>query len=71
MEDRWLSVEEIGTYLGISRETVYHWINLQGMPGHKVGRLWKFKKDEIDAWVRSGGATSGQAEREGESEGER
>jgi hypothetical protein len=26
------------------------------MPGHKVGRLWKFKKDEVDAWVRGGGA---------------
>jgi len=26
------------------------------MPTHKIGRLWKFKKDEIDEWVRSGGA---------------
>jgi hypothetical protein len=27
------------------------------MPGHKVGRFWKFKKDEIDSWVRSGELT--------------
>ena len=27
MEDRWLSVEEIATYLGIKRDTVYRWIN--------------------------------------------
>jgi hypothetical protein len=26
------------------------------MPAHKIGRLWKFKKDEIDEWVKSGGA---------------
>jgi len=33
------------------------------MPAHKVGRLWKFRKDEVDAWVRSGdaAATSGGA----------
>ena len=26
------------------------------MPCHKVGRLWKFRKEEIDDWVRSGQA---------------
>jgi excisionase family DNA binding protein len=45
MEDRWLSVDEIGDYLGIKRDTVYKWISEKGMPAHKVGRLWKFKKD--------------------------
>jgi hypothetical protein len=26
------------------------------MLGHRMGRLWKFKKDEVDAWVKAGGA---------------
>ncbi len=26
------------------------------MPGHKIGRLWKFRKEEVDDWVRSEGA---------------
>ncbi len=52
MEDRWLSVDEIGDYLGIKRDTVYKWISEKGMPAHKIGRLWKFKKDAVDAWVR-------------------
>jgi excisionase family DNA binding protein len=26
------------------------------MPAHKVGRLWKFKKQEIDDWVKNGSA---------------
>jgi len=26
------------------------------MPDPKIGRLWKFKKDEVDGWVRSGQA---------------
>lgn len=27
------------------------------MPDHRMGRLWKFKKDEVDAWVKAGGAS--------------
>ncbi|MDD4272681.1 MAG: helix-turn-helix domain-containing protein [Desulfobacter postgatei] len=57
MEDRWLSVEEIAQYLGVSKDTVYTWINKKKMPAHKVGRLWKFKKDEVDIWVRDGKAS--------------
>ena len=54
--DRWLSLEEIAAYLGIKRDTVYKWIDRKKMPAHKVGSLWKFKREEIDHWVRSGQA---------------
>lgn len=27
MENRWLSVDEIGKYLGVSSDTVYRWID--------------------------------------------
>jgi len=56
VNDRWLSVNEIAAYLGIKRETIYKWLAEKNMPAHKVGRLWKFKKDEVDEWIRSGGA---------------
>ena len=55
-EDRWLSVEEVGKYLGVSKDTVYRWIDTHSMPAHRMGRFWKFKKDEVDEWVRDGGA---------------
>lgn len=56
MDDRWLSVDEIVEYLGVSRDTIYAWIADRSLPAHRVGRLWKFKKDAVDAWVQSGGA---------------
>jgi excisionase family DNA binding protein len=56
MEDRWLSVDEIGAYLGIKRDTVYKWLSEKQMPAHRMGRLWKFRKEEVDKWVKTGGA---------------
>lgn len=63
MEDRWLSVDEVANYLGVKRDTVYKWIERKGLPAHKLGRLWKFRRNEIDEWVfvsekRSWGAKS-------------
>ena len=60
MEDRWLSLEEVAAYLGIKKDTLYKWIYRKHIPAHKVGRLWKFKKEEVDTWIRSGEAAEGQ-----------
>jgi excisionase family DNA binding protein len=51
-DERWLSVDEIATYLGVKRDTIYKWIGRKELPAHKVGSLWKFQKAEIDEWVR-------------------
>jgi excisionase family DNA binding protein len=56
--DRWLSVDEVSEYLGVSKDTVYAWVTSKGMPGYKVGRFWKFKRDDVDGWVRAGGAAN-------------
>jgi len=56
MTDRWLSVEDIAEHLGVSKDTIYAWITKRQMPAHKVGRLWKFQRAEVDAWVKAGGA---------------
>lgn len=55
-EDRYYSMPEICKYLGISRDSALKWIANKGMPAHKVGKKWKFKLSEIDAWVNSGQA---------------
>lgn len=54
--ERWLSVEEIAKHLGVSKETIYRWVEKGRIPSHKVGRQWKFKVSEVDEWVISGGA---------------
>lgn len=62
MSARWLSMDEIAAHLGVSEDTIHRWIRMKEMPAHKVGRLWKFDKDEVDAWVRSGKGSSSSEE---------
>lgn len=64
MLDRWLSVEEIAEYLGISKDTVYAWIAKKNMPAHRVGRFWKFQRSEVDEWIKSGAADESKIEGE-------
>ena len=53
----WLSVEEIALHLGVSKETIYRWLDRKRIPSHRVGKLWKFKVTEVDSWVVAGSAS--------------
>ncbi len=55
MTEPWVSVEQITEHLGVTRESIYRWIDRKALPAHRVGRLWKFKVLEVDGWVRAGG----------------
>lgn len=66
MPEPWVSVEDVARHLGVSKDTIYRWVEAQKIPAHRVGRFWKFKIDEVDSWVREGGAAdagnSGEAD---------
>ena len=49
--EKWVTLKEIQAYLGVGRDTILQWIEKREMPAYKVGRLWKFKYSEVDAWV--------------------
>ena len=52
--ERWMSLEEISTHLGVSKDTIRIWIKKETIPFHKIGRQYKFRVSEVDAWVESG-----------------
>jgi excisionase family DNA binding protein len=64
VEDRWLGVEELARYLGVSKDTIYVWLTRSAVPGHRIGKLWKFKREEIDEWVKAGHAASAALSRQ-------
>lgn len=53
-EDRWIGIEEAAEYMDVTKDTVRNWIKKTDIPAHKIGKLWKFKKSEIDEWIKSG-----------------
>ncbi|MGI6051880.1 MAG: helix-turn-helix domain-containing protein [Bilifractor sp.] len=54
--EKWSTLKEVQEYLGVGRENILQMIKEKNMPAYKVGRLWKFKLSEVDAWVKSGKA---------------
>ena len=61
MPEPWVSVDDVARHLGVAKDTVYRWIERKALPAHRLGRLWKFKLEEVDQWVRAGGAQSDDA----------
>ncbi len=54
VNEAWSNLEEVATYLGVNKDTIRNWIKKTDIPAHKIGRQWKFKLSEVDAWVKSG-----------------
>jgi excisionase family DNA binding protein len=53
--ERWASVDDVAAHVGVRKDSVYRWIESRGLPATKIGKLWKLKLSEVDAWMRAGG----------------
>lgn len=47
-----LDTKEASQFLGISRNTIYEWVVQKKIPYVKVGRLTKFRQEELEAWLK-------------------
>ena len=52
MKEQLLSVNDICNYFGMKRDTIYKWIDTEELPAYRLGRRWRFKKKEVDRWLR-------------------
>lgn len=52
--ERWIGIDEAAEYLGVKPSTVRDWIKKTDIPANKVGKQWRFKISELDAWIKSG-----------------
>ena len=63
MDETFLTTEEVLAYLQVNLRTVYRLIKAGKIPAVRVGRQWRFRKRDIDAWLDSqrprGGRTAG------------
>src|SRR5438046_8006835 len=51
MDEGFLTTEEVLDYLHVNLRTVYRLIKAGKIPAVRVGRQWRFRKRDIDAWL--------------------
>ena len=51
MENSLISLKELAKYIGVSKATIYRYVKRKKIPAIKIGRLWKFRTERIDAWL--------------------
>src|SRR3981081_3290255 len=61
IDETFLTTEEVLEYLQVNLRTVYRLIKAGKIPAVRVGRQWRVRKRDIDAWLarrrpRAGGA---------------
>lgn len=46
------TIKEVSGYLKLAEKTSYRLASEGKLPGFKVGGSWRFRKSEIDAWIK-------------------
>jgi excisionase family DNA binding protein len=59
IDEMFLTTEEVLEYLQVNLRTVYRLIKAGKIPAVRVGRQWRFRKRDIDAWLDSQRARGG------------
>lgn len=54
LERTWLSPQEAAEYLGVSRATIYRWVKGGKLTIHKMGKVARIKKQDLDRLMEEG-----------------
>jgi excisionase family DNA binding protein len=46
-----MTIDDLATYLKVTRRTIYEWLKTRKIPAVKLIGQWRFRKDKIDAWL--------------------
>lgn len=60
-DDPFLTTEEVLDYLQINLRTIYRLIRLGKLPAVRVGRQWRFRRQDLDVWLRKNRGADGPA----------
>ncbi len=55
VNNKWINLDEAANYMGVKSGTIRDWIRKgYNIPACKIGKQWKFKRFELDSWIKSG-----------------
>ena len=60
-DEAFLTTEEVLEYLQVNLRTVYRLIKAGKIPAVRVGRQWRFRRTDIDAWLTTQQASASAA----------
>ena len=46
-----LNVKQVAQYLQLKESTIYSWAQDGKIPAIKIGRTWRFRRSDLDAWL--------------------
>lgn len=46
-----MTLEEVASYLRLSKDTVYRMAQRGRIPASKVGMQWRFRREDVDQWL--------------------
>ena len=47
-----MKLEEVAQYLKVSKDSIYRLAQKGEIPASKIGNLWRFKREDIDEWMK-------------------
>jgi excisionase family DNA binding protein len=47
----WMDVRDLSEYLKLKEKTIYYLVSKGVIPCYRIGRLVRFRQDEVDAWM--------------------
>ena len=48
----WLDLHDLTKYLKMPKSSLYKLVQQEKLPGYKVGRGWRFDREEVDKWIK-------------------
>jgi excisionase family DNA binding protein len=54
MPEPCLTLREVAELLSLSEKSAYRLAQKGDLPGFKAGGSWRFRQEDIDAWMRDG-----------------
>jgi PTS system nitrogen regulatory IIA component len=66
-ENTLMDVRQVAAYLQINEATAYSWAQAGKLPGIKMGRIWRFRREDIESWLDQnmrGPKPTGQTDRD-------
>ncbi len=53
MPEDLLTIDQVAAFLKVRKSTLYSWTHQGWIPHVKVGRLVRFRREAIEAWLKS------------------